>query len=116
MRSALLRYTLCARALLTAASPLAPAVAQRAATTPPPPAVGDPRIRDVLYQIEKQRFLMTVHPVFQNAPIVAETDALPEMYQTRETLAGALDSMRQALAELEAVSGPTPPRPPQPQR
>ncbi len=71
------------------------------------------RIRDVLYQIEKQRFLQTVHPVFKHSPIVAESEALPEMNETRETLAGALDSMRAALAELEGISGPVPQRPPQ---
>ncbi len=71
------------------------------------------RIRDVMYQIEKQRFLMTVHQVFQHGPMIAEAAALPEMENTRETLASALGAMREILAELEAVSGPIPPRPPQ---
>lgn len=68
------------------------------------------RIRDALYQIEKQRFLTTVHPVFQNGPVSAETEALPEMHTTRETLANALEAMKGALTDLEAVSGPVAPR------
>ncbi len=68
------------------------------------------RIRDVLYQVEKQRFLTTVHQIFQHGPVSADGEALPEMNTARETLASALDAMKRALAELEAVSGSAPPR------
>jgi hypothetical protein len=70
-------------------------------------------IRTVLYEIEKQRFLMTVHPVFQNGQIIPESDALPEMYTLRETVASALEAMKRTLAELEAASGGAPVRVPQ---
>ena len=71
------------------------------------------RIRDVLYQIEKQRFLTTVHPIFQHTQSVAEAQALPELNNTRETLASGLEAMQQALASLEAASGGAPIRVPQ---
>ena len=71
-------------------------------------------IRTILYQLEKQRFLTTVHPVFQNGQIVPESDALPEMYTLRETLASALDAMKRTLSELEAASGGAPLRVPPP--
>ncbi len=73
-------------------------------------------IRTVLYQIEKQRFLMSVHPIFNTGQIVPESDTLPEMYTARETLASALDAMKRLLADLEAASGGAPIRMPQQQR
>ena len=44
------------------------------------------RIRDVLYQIEKQRFLTTVHVVFQQGRLLPESESLTELNTTRETL------------------------------
>ena len=69
------------------------------------------RIRDLLYEQEKQHYLRTVHAIFQHAPGAQGTEALPEMHGTREALAGALEAMKAVLANLEASSGPLPPRP-----
>lgn len=68
------------------------------------------RIRDVLYQVEKQRYLRTVHSIFQQLADAPDSQALPELHVTREALADALDVMKTSLASLEATSGPTPPR------
>ncbi|MEI6231568.1 MAG: hypothetical protein WCT04_00845 [Planctomycetota bacterium] len=71
------------------------------------------RIRDVLYQVEKQRFLTTVHHIFQHGQTLPEAQALPELNSTRETLASALEAMKQALSSLESASGGAPIRVPQ---
>ena len=68
------------------------------------------RIRDLLYEQEKQQYLRTVHSIFQHAPGAQGVEALPELHGTREALAGALDAMKAVLANLEASSGPLPPR------
>jgi hypothetical protein len=69
------------------------------------------RIRELLYLFEKQRFLQTVHPLFQHAPAIAGGEQLPELYGNREALAQGLEAMKQALAHLEATAGPAPARP-----
>jgi hypothetical protein len=71
------------------------------------------RIREVLYQVEKQRYLGSVHPVFQHGQHVPDGQALPELYNARETLASAIDAMKGAMTSLEAVTGTAPaaPRP-----
>ena len=51
----MLRHSLSALALLAAAGLLTPAQAQKTAVIPPGPAIGDPRIRDVVYD-ENQIF------------------------------------------------------------
>ena len=62
-------------------------------------------IRDVLYKVEKQKFLMSVHHSFHSRYDGNESGSLNELYQTRETVSGALDAMKQLLASLEAASG-----------
>jgi hypothetical protein len=66
------------------------------------------RTRDVLYQVEKQRYLQTIHPVFQHSQAVADSNQLSELYTARETIASALEAMKAALAQLEAIAGPAP--------
>src|SRR5205809_7984450 len=66
------------------------------------------RIREVLYQVEKQRYLSTVHPVFQHTQNVPDGQALPELFNARETLASAIDSMKVAMTSLEAITGTAP--------
>jgi hypothetical protein len=81
------------------------------------------RIREVLYQGEKHRYLTTLHPVFQQTAAPRELQELPELNGTRESLAAGLEAMRKALVELQASAGtagrstaslPQIPRPPLP--
>ncbi|HLX64636.1 MAG TPA: hypothetical protein VKX17_25410 [Planctomycetota bacterium] len=72
------------------------------------------RIREALYQVEKQRYLTALHPVFQHTPPQPDVQALPELHEARETLSSAVETMKAALAQLESVTGAVP-RPPRPQ-
>lgn len=74
------------------------------------------KIREVMYEDEKQRYLRSVHSIFHHSPPPAGTQELPELNRMREALANALEALKAALQNLEATSGPVPPRPPQPQR
>lgn len=71
------------------------------------------KIRTAVYEEEKRRYLRSVHPIFQHSPEPEGSRELPEMQRMREALAGALESLKAALANLEAVSGPVPQRQPQ---
>jgi len=74
------------------------------------------KIREILYEEAKQRYLRSVHSIFQHGQAPASSKEFPELNAMREALAGALEALKAALASLEAVSGPVPARPALPQR
>jgi len=68
------------------------------------------QIRSLLYEVERIRYLQTLHPLFQQLRAPAELQQLPQLQQQRELLADALRVLTGAITQLEAeTAGMTPP-------
>jgi len=59
------------------------------------------QIRDCMFELERQRFLQTLHPIFQQMTKPEQAAHLPQLNANRESLSGAIQSMQGALAALE---------------
>jgi hypothetical protein len=60
------------------------------------------QIRDCMFELERQRFLQTLHPIYQQMTKPEMAAQLPQLNATREAVAGAIQSMQASLAALEA--------------
>lgn len=68
------------------------------------------QIRAVLFEVERQRFLQTLHSVFQQLTPPEHAAHLPELEANREALFDALAVMQSALKNLETeTTGQTAP-------
>ena len=59
-------------------------------------------IRGILWEVERQRYLQSVHPLFQQLQAPAEAANLPQFLSNREALASAVEAMQATLQRLEA--------------
>ncbi len=59
-------------------------------------------IRGILWEVERQKYLQTVHPLFQQLQTPAEAANLPQFHSNREALAAAVETMQAELKRLEA--------------
>ncbi len=69
-------------------------------------------IRQILHEIERQKYLQTVHPLFQHLPPPAEAANLPQLHSNREALHQALLAMKASMQAIEAETGGRPQKPP----
>jgi hypothetical protein len=60
------------------------------------------QIRDCMFELERQRFLQTIHPIFQQMTQPEQAPHLPHLHANREAIAGAIQNMQAMLAALEA--------------
>ena len=68
------------------------------------------QIREVLFEIERQKYLQTLHPLFAKLQPPQDVANLPHLQTYRETLRGAIQIMEAALAALEKeTAGQMPP-------
>jgi hypothetical protein len=58
-------------------------------------------IRTLLWELERLKYLRTVHPFFQNVQPPGEAGKLAELQAHRETLSEALAALKAAVAVLE---------------
>lgn len=66
-------------------------------------------IRSIMYELERQRYLGTIHALFQQLPQPEEAAALPQLQANREGLSQAIQTMKAALQALEgAMAGAAP--------
>ena len=67
-------------------------------------------IREVLFEVERQRYLQTIHPIFSQLPPPEQAANLPQLHANREALAAAIEAMQAAVKALEgATAGQTAP-------
>ncbi|HYF48928.1 MAG TPA: hypothetical protein VEJ63_05965 [Planctomycetota bacterium] len=59
-------------------------------------------IREVLFELERQRYLQTIHPIFGQLPQPQQAATLPQLQANREALADAITTMQTALTALES--------------
>ncbi|MCY3022572.1 MAG: hypothetical protein NTW87_26630 [Planctomycetota bacterium] len=59
------------------------------------------RIRETLFEIERQRYLQTLHPLFQQLQPPPDAAQLPQLNARRDALGEALKTMQASLAALE---------------
>jgi len=62
-------------------------------------------IRGILWEVERQKYLQTVHPLFQQLQTPAEAANLPQFHSNREALAAAVETT--AAGVSVAVTAPT---------
>lgn len=68
------------------------------------------KIRDILFEIERLKYLRSLHALYQKQPEPQEAASLPELQSRREALREALDTLQAALSALEReTAGQTPP-------
>lgn len=68
------------------------------------------QIRECLYEIEKQRYLQTLHPLFQTVPPPENAAHLAQFNAHRESLTEAVQVMEAALTSLQGeTAGQTAP-------
>ena len=60
------------------------------------------QIRDTLFEVERQKYLQTVHPIFTQLPAPAGLAQLSQFSDNRDALMQALETMQAALTALEA--------------
>jgi len=60
------------------------------------------KIRDILYDVEKRRYLHTLHPIFQEIEPHAEMVNYQTLVQRRQAIDEALTNLKAATAALEA--------------
>lgn len=60
------------------------------------------KIRDILYDVEKRRYLHSLHPIFQELQPHAEMVNYQTIVQRRQALDEALANLKAATAALEA--------------
>jgi hypothetical protein len=60
------------------------------------------QIRDCMFELERQRYLQTIHPIFQQLAKPEQAAHRPQLHAGREAVAGAIQNMQAALAALEA--------------
>jgi len=60
------------------------------------------QMRECMFELERQRFLQTLHPIFQQMTKPEQAAHLPQLSATRESLAGAIQNMQATLTALEA--------------
>jgi hypothetical protein len=58
-------------------------------------------IRDCMFELERQRYLQTIHPVFQQLPPPEQAANLPQLHANRETLSDAVQAMQATMQALE---------------
>ena len=79
-------------------------------------------VRRILYEVERQKYLASIHALFQQLPQPEEAANLPQLIANRDGLHQAIQAMKAALQALEAATrgaAPTaaaPQRPGAPQR
>jgi len=61
-------------------------------------------IRQLQFEVERQNYLKSIHPLFQQLQAPAEAANMPQLLANREALAGAIDTMKAALASLELAA------------
>jgi len=59
------------------------------------------QIRDILFEIERQRYLQALHPLFAKLSPPQEAANLPQLQTHKDALRGAIQVMEAALAALE---------------
>ena len=59
------------------------------------------RVRQILWELERQRYLQTVHPLFQQLQKPAEASELPQLNANREALDSALKTLRTTFQAVE---------------
>lgn len=68
------------------------------------------QIRETLYEIERQRYLQMLHPLFQTMTPPAEAANLPQYNAHRDALVEAIQAMENTLTALQAeTAGQTAP-------
>jgi hypothetical protein len=60
------------------------------------------QIRDTVYEIERQKYLQSVHPIFNQLPPPEQVNNLPQFNANRDALAEAILAMQTTLAALES--------------
>jgi hypothetical protein len=60
------------------------------------------QIRDTLYELERQRYLQSVHPIFSQLPPPEQAANLTQFNANREALGEAIQAMQTTLGALEA--------------
>lgn len=69
------------------------------------------KLKAILYDVEKRRYLQSIHGLFQECEPHPEMVNYQALCQRRETLGEALDMVKASLAALEAEAGSSaPPR------
>ena len=63
--------------------------------------VSEKTIRALLYEIEKVRYLKSLHPFFLQIPDPPEAATVPQLHTKREALNQAIETMKAHLAQLE---------------
>lgn len=66
------------------------------------------KVRDILYDVEKRRYLHSLHPLFQEIEPHAEMVNYQAIVQRREAIDEALTNLKAATAALEAETGSAP--------
>ena len=67
-------------------------------------------IKDTLYEVERLRYLQTLHPIYQQAPQPEKAAHLPQLTEMREAITEAIQVMQDALKTLEGeTAGQTAP-------
>ena len=54
-----------------------------------------------MFELERQRFLQTIHPVFAQLAPPEQSANLPQLHANRETLSDAIRSMQAVMTQLE---------------
>ena len=60
------------------------------------------QIRVILFELERQKYLQTVHQLFQQLQAPEQAGDVPQLNANREALNNAIQSMKAALGALEA--------------
>ena len=58
-------------------------------------------IRTILWEVERQRYLQSIHPLFQQLQPPAEAGNLTQLQANREALGAAIEVMQAGLSALE---------------
>ena len=70
------------------------------------------QIREILYEMERQRYLQSLHAIFAQLPLPEGAENLEQLNQIRDALGDAILAMQAALRQLEAeTAGQTAPAP-----
>ena len=70
------------------------------------------KIRAILWEVERIKYLQRVHPHYRALKIPEEAAELPALEQYRQSLADALATVRASIQELEKELGPGAAAPP----
>jgi hypothetical protein len=72
------------------------------------------QIRQILYEMERQRYLQTLHEIFVQLPPPEGAENLEQLNQIRDALGDAILAMQAALKQLEAETAGQSAPPPRP--